>query len=87
MGEEQVVIVTGGSNGMGKYMAKHFVETGASVVVTGRNEERLQSVKEEFSSFKGTIEVFQMDVREQDHVKAMVEFTVEKFGKIDVLNQ
>ncbi|MGE6753313.1 2,4-dienoyl-CoA reductase [Rossellomorea sp. NPDC071047] len=85
MGEHQVVIVTGGSNGMGKYMAKHFVESGASVVVTGRNEERLQSVKDEFSSLDGKVEVFQMDVREQEHVKAMVEFTAEKFGKIDVL--
>jgi NAD(P)-dependent dehydrogenase (short-subunit alcohol dehydrogenase family) len=85
MGEKQTVIITGGSNGMGKYMAKYFLEKGSNVVITGRNEERLQSVKEEFTTLKGEIEVFQMDVREQEHAEAMVKFTVEKFGKIDVL--
>ncbi|MGR3763668.1 2,4-dienoyl-CoA reductase [Rossellomorea sp. NS-SX7] len=85
MGEKQSVIITGGSNGMGKYMAKFFLEKGSNVVITGRNEERLQSVKEEFSSLEGEIEVFQMDVRQPEHTDAMVKFTVEKFGKIDVL--
>jgi NAD(P)-dependent dehydrogenase (short-subunit alcohol dehydrogenase family) len=85
MGEKQTVIITGGSNGMGKYMAKYFLEKGSNVVITGRNEERLQSVKEEFTSLEGEIEVFQMDVREQEHAEAMVKFTVEKFGEIDVL--
>jgi NAD(P)-dependent dehydrogenase (short-subunit alcohol dehydrogenase family) len=85
MGEKQTVIITGGSNGMGKYMAKYFLEKGSNVVITGRNEERLQSVKEDFTALEGEIEVFQMDVREQEHAEAMVKFTVEKFGKIDVL--
>ncbi|KSU62335.1 short-chain dehydrogenase [[Bacillus] enclensis] len=85
MGEKQTVIITGGSNGMGKYMAKYFLEKGSNVVITGRNEERLQSVKEEFASLQGEIDVFQMDVREPEHAEAMVKFTTEKFGKIDVL--
>jgi NAD(P)-dependent dehydrogenase (short-subunit alcohol dehydrogenase family) len=85
MGQKQAVIITGGSNGMGKYMAKYYLENGSDVIITGRNDERLQSVKEEFASLEGEVEVFQMDVREQGHAEAMVKFAVEKFGKIDVL--
>jgi NAD(P)-dependent dehydrogenase (short-subunit alcohol dehydrogenase family) len=85
MGQNQSVIITGGSNGMGKYMAKYYLEKGSDVIITGRNDERLQAVKEEFASLEGELDVFQMDVREQDHAEAMVKFAVEKFGKIDVL--
>ncbi|MCM2603671.1 2,4-dienoyl-CoA reductase [Rossellomorea marisflavi] len=85
MGEKQVVIVTGGSNGMGKYMAKKFLEEGADVLITGRNKERLEAVREEFSNLKGTVEIFQMDVREEEHVKAMLAHCLDSFGQVDVL--
>ncbi|PJK18011.1 2,4-dienoyl-CoA reductase [Chryseomicrobium excrementi] len=80
----KTVIITGGSSGMGKYMAKKFLQDGDQVVITGRDLERLQSVKDEFSSM-GSIDIFQMDVREPEHAKAMVAFTVERFGSVDVL--
>lgn len=82
----KVVIVTGGSNGMGKYMAKNFVENGANVVITGRDLQRLQDAKKEISeNAVGQVEVFQMDVRNVEHVEAMVAFTVEKFGTVTTL--
>lgn len=80
----KTVIITGGSSGMGKYMAKKFLQDGNQVVITGRDLERLQSVKDEFSSM-GSIDIFQMDVREPEHAKAMVAFTVERFGSVDAL--
>lgn len=80
----KTVIITGGSSGMGKYMAKKFLQDGDQVVITGRDLEKLQSVKEEFSSI-GAIDIFQMDVREPEHAKAMVAFTVERFGSVDAL--
>lgn len=83
--ENKVVIITGGSSGMGLGMAKEFVKQGAKVVITGRNLERLQNAKSEIEAFGDQIETFQMDVREVDHVQAMVEFTVNKFGRIDSL--
>lgn len=83
---EKVVIITGGSNGMGKYMAKNFAENGANVVITGRDLERLENAKVEISEkATGKIEIFQMDVRNIEHVEAMVQFTVEKFGTITTL--
>ena len=83
--ENQVVIITGGSSGMGLAMAKQFVREGAKVVITGRDLERLESAKNEILTFGTTIETFQMDVREVEHVEAMVKFTIETFGKIDHL--
>ncbi|WP_404427633.1 2,4-dienoyl-CoA reductase [Ureibacillus chungkukjangi] len=83
--KSETIIVTGGSSGMGLAMAKQFVKEGANVVITGRDRERLQNAKEEITAFGDSIEIFQMDVREVEHVKAMVQFTVEKFGKIDGL--
>lgn len=83
--ENKVVIITGGSSGMGLGMAKEFVKQGAKVVITGRNLERLQNAKSEIEAFGDQIEIFQMDVREVDHVQAMVEFTVNRFGRIDSL--
>ncbi|MBM7552946.1 2,4-dienoyl-CoA reductase [Thalassobacillus pellis] len=82
----QVVIVTGGSNGMGKYMAKKFVQEGASVVITGRNEERLIKAKHEISGEDlSKIKTVIMDVREIRDVERMVNETVETFGGIDHL--
>ncbi len=78
----KVMIVTGGSNGMGKYMAKKFADEGANVVITGRNSERLQAAKEEIGE---NATIFQMDVRDVESVQQMVNFVDEKFGRIDGL--
>ena len=83
--EHKVIIITGGSSGMGLGMAKEFVKQGAKVVITGRDADRLEKAKNEILTFGSSIETFQMDVREVEHVEAMVKFTVEKFGRIDSL--
>ena len=83
--KNETIIVTGGSSGMGLAMAKQFVKEGANVVITGRDSERLQSAKDEIAAFGDSVDIFQMDVREVEHVKAMVQFTIDKFGKIDGL--
>ncbi|WP_243385386.1 2,4-dienoyl-CoA reductase [Bacillus kexueae] len=83
--EKKVIIITGGSSGMGKAMAKRFAQDGAYVVITGRNEERLQETKQEIETFDGQVLPFQMDVREPEHVGKMVEVVDETFGRIDSL--
>jgi len=81
----KVVIVTGGSSGMGKAMAKKFAEEGAFVVITGRNNERLEQTKKEIETFEGQILPFQMDVRESEMATQMVEAANKTFGTIDAL--
>ncbi|WP_433749256.1 2,4-dienoyl-CoA reductase [Falsibacillus pallidus] len=83
--ENKVVIVTGGSSGMGKYMAKRFVEGGAKVVITGRNLEKLEAAKSEISPSGENVLIVQMDVREPAHVENMINETVKAFGTIDYL--
>jgi NAD(P)-dependent dehydrogenase (short-subunit alcohol dehydrogenase family) len=83
--EGKTVIVTGGSSGIGKSMAKKFAMEGANVVITGRNTERLYDAKEEFKPFVGNVKTIQMDVRDPIQVQKMVEQTKESFGKIDFL--
>jgi NAD(P)-dependent dehydrogenase (short-subunit alcohol dehydrogenase family) len=83
--KNKVVIVTGGSSGMGKYMAKKFADSGAYVVITGRNLERLQDTQKEIQTFENQVLTVQMDVREIEHVKHMVAKTHEAFGRIDHL--
>lgn len=79
---DKVMIVTGGSSGMGKFMAKKFADEGAHVIITGRDADRLESARKEIGERAHT---YQMDVRDIESVQGMVEFADEKFGKIDGL--
>ncbi|MCM3710104.1 2,4-dienoyl-CoA reductase [Sporosarcina luteola] len=79
---DKVIIVTGGSSGMGKYMAKKFADEGAHVIITGRDEDRLDEARKEIGERAHT---YQMDVRNIENVQGMVEFADGKFGRIDGL--
>ncbi|OEH94224.1 2,4-dienoyl-CoA reductase [Bacillus solimangrovi] len=81
----EVVIVTGGSNGMGKYMAKEFASQGAKVVITGRNLERLEAAKQEIEQTEGQVLTVQMDVRNTDDIERMLKESVDAFGKVTAL--
>ncbi|WP_026965556.1 2,4-dienoyl-CoA reductase [Alicyclobacillus pomorum] len=81
----KVAIITGGSSGMGKAMAKKFAKEGALVAITGRNQERLEQAKAEIEQFDGQVLCVPMDVREPQQVQQMVVTTKNTFGTIDYL--
>lgn len=83
--KEKVVVITGGSSGMGKGMATRFAKEGARVVITGRTLEKLEETKKEIEQFEGQILPVQMDVRNIEDIKAMIEKIDKEFGRIDVL--
>lgn len=83
--KDKVIIVTGGSSGMGKAMATKFAEEGANVVITGRSLERLEAAKAEMEKFEGQVLCIDMDVRDPERVQYTVDKTVETYGKIDGL--
>lgn len=83
--KDQVVIITGGSSGMGRAMAKRFAQAGAFVAITGRNMEKLEAARAEIETFDGQVLCIQMDVRDPALVASMVEQTKAKFGRIDHL--
>lgn len=80
--KDKVVIVTGSSSGIGAGAAAHFSKLGAKVVITGRNEENL---KETAGKCEGEVLSITADLNvESDRVK-IINQTVAKFGKLDVL--
>src|SRR5699024_3509250 len=84
--KNKVVIVTGGSSGMGKAMVQRFANEGAYVVMSGRNEERLAEAKSEISRTAiATVHPFVMEVTNLEDIYRMVSEAVEKFGQIDHL--
>ncbi|WP_026771421.1 2,4-dienoyl-CoA reductase [Sediminibacillus sp. JSM 1682029] len=84
--ENETVIITGGSSGMGKHMAKRMVEGGANVMITGRTEKTLHdTVKELENAGQGKSAYTVMDVREPDEVTALLDNTISTFGGVDHL--
>ncbi|WP_173916633.1 2,4-dienoyl-CoA reductase [Halobacillus sp. Marseille-Q1614] len=84
--KDQVIIVTGGSSGMGLHMAERFLNEGAKVAITGRSLERLQQAREQIAKDReDRLLLIDMDVREPEQVQRMVEQTVHTYGTIDHL--
>ena len=84
----KVVLITGSSSGLGAEMAREFAKQGASVVITGRNECRVHEVAAECNKLSpNQVKALQVtaDVTKDEDCKRLVDTTVEKFGKIDVL--
>jgi NAD(P)-dependent dehydrogenase (short-subunit alcohol dehydrogenase family) len=83
--ENKVVVVTGASSGMGHAIATLFVNEGAKVVAVARRKERLDALAESLKNAPGTILPFVGDISDPAQNDAMIDFAVEKFGRLDVL--
>jgi NAD(P)-dependent dehydrogenase (short-subunit alcohol dehydrogenase family) len=80
----QVVLITGGLTGIGRAAAIAFAKKGATVVVAGRRDEAGKALAKELRSFGGEAEFINADVRNEDDVRALVDKTVARFGRLDV---
>ncbi len=85
-------MVTGSSRGIGRVMALRLAAEGAAVVVTGKSEHSteklpgsIHSVAEEITAAGGRALAVHLDVRREEDVAAMVQRTVEEFGRLDIL--
>ena len=81
----QVAIVTGGSRGLGKEIARGLAEAGAKIVITGRREQWLKPTTEEFRAAGFECLELVNDVANEESVKQVVATTLEHFGQIDIL--
>ena len=82
--EGKVALVTGGTSGIGKATAIAFARAGAKIVLTGRREKEGAQVVAEIKKVGGDAAFVRADVAKDADVKAMVDFTVDTFGKLDV---
>jgi NAD(P)-dependent dehydrogenase (short-subunit alcohol dehydrogenase family) len=80
----KVVLVTGGTRGIGEAIAEAFVDAGASVIVTARGAAGLDALRARLGA-QGTVETAGLDVADVAAGEAMVERCVARHGRIDVL--
>ena len=83
--KNKVVIITGASSGIGKALAIEFAKLGAHIVITGRNEARLNEVAEILDGMNTRNLCLQLDVAKEKDNEILVNETVKTFGKIDIL--
>src|SRR5205814_3465000 len=81
---DTVALVTGGTSGIGKATAIQFARAGAKVILTGRREKEGAQVVAEIKKLGGDAAFVRTDVAKDADVKAMVDFTVDRFGRLDV---
>jgi NAD(P)-dependent dehydrogenase (short-subunit alcohol dehydrogenase family) len=79
-----VVLITGGLSGIGRAAALAFAKKGAKVVVAGRRDEAGQALAKELRALGSEAEFINADVRKEDEVRALVDQTVARFGRLDV---
>lgn len=83
--KNKVVIITGASSGIGKACAVEFGKAGAKIVFTGRNELRMKETAESLSNLGIENLPLILDSASPEDNKLMVEETIKRFGRIDLL--
>ena len=83
--EGKVAIVSGAASGMGAATARRFAKEGARVVIADMLEEEGRQVAAEITRANGSAEFMRLDVTSEDDWKAVVDATVQKYGKLDIL--
>lgn len=83
--ENKTAIITGGNSGIGEAAALLFAAEGANVVITARRKEPLDMVAEKIKQAGGSVLSIPSDISNPDSFQALVQETVDKFGKINIL--
>jgi NADP-dependent 3-hydroxy acid dehydrogenase YdfG len=83
--DNKVVLITGGSTGIGAEVARLLASQGAKVAIAARRKDKLDQVVAAIEAAGGTAKAYSLDVTDKKQVEAVVAATVADFGKLDVL--
>ncbi len=83
--KDKVVIITGGSSGIGKALAEVFGRNGSKILITGRNSQDLSMAVDDLRKQGISVQGFPSDVSREDDNRKMAEEAVRHFGRIDIL--
>ncbi len=82
---DQVVIITGASEGIGRALAKVLAREGARLALTARNRERLEELATDCRSLGADVHTVSADITSEEDCRRVVTETVDKWGRIDTL--
>ncbi|ARU94393.1 SDR family oxidoreductase [Tatumella citrea] len=83
--KDKVVVITGASSGMGEAAARHLAEKGAKVVMAARRTDRIAALASELQQQDKNVIAVATDVTKADDVNHLIQTTINKFGRVDVL--
>ncbi len=83
--ENKVAIISGAASGMGAATARRFAKEGAKVVIADVLEQEGRQIAADITRANGTAEFMRLDVTSEDDWKNVVDATMRKYGKLDVL--
>ena len=83
--EKKIVLITGATSGIGEACARRFAKGGFDLILTGRNELRLQAVKEAAEADGAQVKVLRYDVRDRKACREAVESLQGRWACVDVL--
>src|SRR6266568_3772837 len=82
---EKIVLITGGSRGLGLVLARHICLHGGNVALIARDDEELARAKADLSPCGGEVLTIECDLLDTGQIQAAVRRVIDRFGKIDVL--
>ena len=82
---KRIVLITGATSGIGEACARKFAEDGYDVIITGRNANRLNTLKSELTTMGVNVKVLVFDVRDRNSAREAIESLSPDWNNIDVL--
>lgn len=83
--KDRVVLVTGGSSGIGAAAAILFAKEGANVAIVARNQTKLEEVAKEIETHGAKALIIKADLSKEEEIATVIPRTIENFGRLDVL--
>ncbi|VFR19159.1 Short-chain dehydrogenase/reductase SDR [plant metagenome] len=83
--ENKVILITGGSTGLGAETARFLAARGAKIAIAARRKDKLDGVAADIEAAGGTVRAYALDVTDKAQVEAVVAAVVADFGRLDVL--